>query len=126
MPEEVGEDVVIAEGVCVPVGLLEKEALAVSDAEAPVEREDVGDTVIVELKLTVVEGVNEAVPVPVPVGVPVGVGVGVDVGVRLGVVEALPDSEGLAPVDREGVEEGDIVVVVVRVVVGEKGRCSCA
>ena len=62
--------------VCVPVELLESDTLGLLDGEAPIVREAVGDTVTVELPLTVVEGVKEAVPVPEPEGVAEEVGVG--------------------------------------------------
>ena len=65
------------------MGLLERELLAVFDAESPVEMEAVGDTERVLLPLSVEEGVMEAVPVPEGVGVAVEVGLGVERGVPL-------------------------------------------
>ena len=65
------------------MGLLERELLAVLDAESPVEMEAVGDTERVLLPLSVEEGVMEAVPVPEGVGVAVEVGLGVERGVPL-------------------------------------------
>jgi len=113
------EDAVgVAVGVCVPVELLEKDTLAELDGDAPIVSDPVGDTEMVVLSLCVVEGVKEPVPVDVTVDVPVGEGVDEEVGDKLGVVEALPETEALAPVEREAVGEEDTVEVVVSVVVG--------
>ena len=71
------------EGVCVPVGLEDRELLPVFDAESPFEIEEVGVTVSVLLPLSVEEGVSDPVRVPLFVGVAVEVGVGVGGGVKL-------------------------------------------
>ncbi len=71
------------EGVCVPVGLEDRELLPVFDAESPFEIEEEGVTVSVLLPLSVEEGVSDPVRVPLFVGVAVEVGVGVGGGVKL-------------------------------------------
>ena len=88
-----------------PVGLAVRLPLADAEPEveglAPAVSEDVGDTLVVLLPLTVVEGVFEgllvwelvgeleAVMVAVLVAVTVAVSVGVSVGVAVGVSEAV-------------------------------------
>jgi len=112
----VGEDV--KDEVPVPERLNDCDIEGVFEGLAPIVSDPVGDTEMVVLSLCVVEGVKEPVPVPVPVDVPVGEGVEEEVGDKLGVVEALPETEALAPVEREAVGEEDTVEVVVSVVVG--------
>ena len=74
---EEGEVPIESVGAFALMELLESDTLAVLDGDAPIVREAVGDTVLVELPLTVLEGVKEEVPVPLPVGVAVEEGVGV-------------------------------------------------
>jgi len=83
VPELVGVSEEEGEGVCVPVGLEDRELLPVFDAESPFEIEEVGVTVSVLLPLSVEEGVSDPVRVPLFVGVAVEVGVGVGGGVKL-------------------------------------------
>ena len=95
-----------------------KDTLAVFEGLAPCEREAVGEKDTVELADSVVDGVNEAVPVPEPVGDDVDVGVGVDIEVTLPLNEILAVFEGLAPCVREAVGEKEIVELADSVVDG--------
>jgi hypothetical protein len=109
VPELVGVLVELPVGVCVGVIVLLREVDPVLLAEAPEEMEAVGDMETVELPLTVVDAVFDAVLVPELVGVP-------DlllVGVCDGVAEELSDVDPVLLADAPAVIEavGDTVTV---------------
>ena len=101
LPEPV--PVPVAEPLGVPLALGVGGAEAVTEGEAPRDREGVAGADSVALA----EGVGEPVPVPLPVGLPVEapVGVGLDEAVAdaLPLGGALPLLEGEAPALREAV-----------------------
>jgi hypothetical protein len=120
VPVGVGLPVLVAvadlEAVVLPVGLL----LPLLEGEAPAVREAVGDPETVLLLDRVLVGEREAVPVPVPEPVGVGVGEGVRDGVPVLESELLPLLEGEAPAVREAVDEPETVLLLDRVLVGER------
>jgi hypothetical protein len=109
VPELVGVLVELPVGVCVGVIVLLREVDPVLLAEAPEVIEAVGDMETVELPLTVVDAVFDAVPVPELVGVPVIL----LVGVCDGVAEELSDVDPVLLADAPAVIEavGDTVTV---------------
>ncbi len=109
VPELVGVLVELPVGVCVGVIVLLREVDPVLLAEAPEVIEAVGDMETVELPLTVVDAVFDAVPVPELVGVPVILLVGVCDGVG----EELSDVDPVLLADAPAVIEavGDTVTV---------------
>jgi len=109
--------VIVLLGVCGAVALALRELEPVLEADAPEESDGVGDELVAELPLRVVEGVTEAVPVPVLVGVTVGVPLLVELAVTLLLNDAEPVLEDDAPAVSEGV--GDELVVLLALNVDE-------
>ena len=87
--------------------LPERDALALTEGEAPLLRDAVGLADSVELELSVEEGVLEGVAVLLPVCVPEGVGDWLRVGERLLLLLSLPEAEALAPKVSDAVGDPD-------------------
>ena len=117
----VGEPVAVPVGVWLLVPLLLSEVLPVFETLAPVVSELVGDVDTVELALTVVLAVTDAVPVPLGVGEPVAVPVGVWLLVPLLLSELLPVFDSLAPSVSEPVGDVEIVELPLNVEDGVGG-----
>ena len=107
----VGVDVGLCEGAAkgVPVGV--KEMVGVTEAVAPVDKEEVGEVDRVVLPLTVLLLVPLGVSVELPVGDSVGGGVREAVGVGVGDWEMDPVCDALAPRLSVGVGIKDTVVL---------------
>ena len=118
--EPVGEPVGVGVGLCELEGLPVWEALPVMEGETPLVREAEGEVLTVVLPDWVLLGVSDAVPVPVGVGLPVLVAVADLEAVVLPVGLLLPLLEGEAPAVREAVDEPETVLLLDRVLVGER------
>ena len=118
VPVGVGEPVAVPVGVWLPVALPLSEMLPVLEALAPDVSEPVGDAEVVELALTVVLAVLDAVPVPVGVGEPVGVPVPESLPVALAEAPGVSEGVGGALAVLLLLNEGDGVAVELPAAVG--------
>jgi hypothetical protein len=105
----VGEPVPVSLGVALPLS----ETDPVFEGLAPAGSEAVGDDDMVELPLTVGDGVGGGVPVLLPVADAVGVTEAVELAVKLPLNEAEPELLADAPGVREAVGVADTVLLAI-------------